>query len=102
MLYILSEDKNQIEEIATDLLMKQFVASVNIDWDRDRLFMSNGFLARKKVNLLTGVSKSLLFTKIDDFLRNKYSSDLPEIFTSPIVNMDWDLAQSILESTEKI
>ncbi|MBY0426533.1 MAG: hypothetical protein K2Q22_12905 [Cytophagales bacterium] len=102
LLYVLSEDKNQIEEIAKDLLNQHFVASVNIDWDRDRLFMSNGFLARKKVNLLTGVSKSLLFPKIDNFLRDKYGPAIPEIFTAPIVNMDWDLATTLIENTEKI
>lgn len=102
LLYVLSDDKAQIEEIAKDLLTLHYVSTVNIDWDRDRVFISNGFLARKKVNLLTGISKSLLFPKIDNYLREKYGKAVPEIFTAPIVNMDWDLAQTLIQNTEKI
>ena len=102
LLYILSEDKAQIESITQDLLLQHYVTTVNIDWDRDRMFLENGVLAKKKVNLLTCVTKALLFQKIDSFIREKYANDIPEIFTSPIINMDWDLAQALIDNTEKI
>ena len=102
LLYVLSEDKTQIESITKDLLEQHFVTTVNIDWDRDRMFLENGVLSKKKVNLLTCVTKALLFQKIDTFIREKHPNQIPEIFTSPIINMDWDLAQSLIDNTEKV
>jgi uncharacterized protein involved in tolerance to divalent cations len=102
MLYVLSEDASQIENIAHDLLNSRLISSVNIDWNRDRYVAANGKIEKKKLNVMTAVTKALLFETIDSRLRNQYSQNMPEVFSTPIIHIDWDLAKSLIENVEKV
>lgn len=102
MLYVLSEDASQIEEIAHDLLNTRLISSVNIDWNRDRYVKINGGIEKKKLNVMTAVTKALLFETIDLRLRSQYPNHMPEVFSTPIIHIDWDLAKSLIESVEKV
>jgi uncharacterized protein involved in tolerance to divalent cations len=102
LLHILSEDREEIEDISSLLLNHRLITSVNIDWERDRLVLEQGVVVKKKVNLLSGITKALLFQKIDALIRSKFPKNVPEIYSIPIVNIDWDLAHSLIENTEKI
>lgn len=102
MLYVLSEDASQIENIAHDLLNSRLISSVNIDWNRDRYVAANGKIEKKKLNVMTAVTKALLFDTIDSRLRNQYSQNMPEVFSTPIIHIDWDLAKSLIENVEKV
>jgi uncharacterized protein involved in tolerance to divalent cations len=102
MLYVLSEDAAQIENIAHDLLNSRLISTVNIDWNRDRYIAVNGKIEKKKLNVMTAVTKALLFDTIDSRLRNQYSQNMPEVFSTPIIHIDWDLAKSLIENVEKV
>ena len=51
---------------------------------------------------MTAVTKSLLFETIDLRLRAQYPNHMPEVFSTPIIHIDWDLAKSLIESVEKV
>jgi len=101
VLNIFSKSKTQIEEVVTYLLKEKMISHANIDWDRNRYFNENGMIIKRKVHLLNCITKALLFTEIDNYLREKFPSETPEIFSTPIVNIDFDLAQKVINQTVK-
>jgi len=54
------------------------------------------------VFLIQGKTKALLFDTIDKELRRLYPDDLPSIYSTPIVYMDWDQTVELKEKTAKV
>ncbi len=101
-LVIASESKEQLEEIAEYLLNNHLVISVDFHLDIKRIEFEKGKLKHYNIHFITGKTKSLLFSEIDMRLRKKYKDNIPEIFSHPIINMDWELANKLKSDTEKI
>jgi uncharacterized protein involved in tolerance to divalent cations len=99
---IASESKEQLEEIAEYLLTNHLVLSVDFHHDIRRIDFKNGKLNRHNIHFIAGKTKSLLFNEIDARLRNMYRDNIPEIFSHPIINMDWELVNKLKSETEKI
>lgn len=99
---ILSNDVSQIEEITVKLLQLKLIATANIDHNRERVEIVNGQVQKRTVNLLTCTTKALLFESINNFLKENYSHNLPELYSTAIVHMDWSLSKFLAESTEKV
>lgn len=101
-LVIASESKGQLENIAEYLLINRLVISVDFHFDIKRIEFEKGELKNYIIHFITGKTKSLLFSEIDLKLRDKYKDNIPEIFSHPIVDMDWELADKLKSDTEKI
>ncbi len=101
-LVIASESKEQLEEIAEYLLANHLVISVDFHYDIKRIEFEKGKLKKHTIHYITGKTKSLLFSEIDLRLRKIYKNNIPEIFSHPIINMDWELANKLKTDTEKI
>jgi len=101
-LVIASDSKDQLEEIAEYLLIKHLVISVDFHYDIRRIEYENGKLNNYTIHFITGKTKSLLFTEIDLKIRDRYKDKIPEIYSHPIVDMDWELANKLKSDTEKI
>lgn len=99
---ILSNDVSQIEEITIKLLQLKLIATANIDHNRERIEMVNGQVQKRTVNLLTCTTKALLFESINNFLKQNYPDNLPELYSTAIVHMDWSLSKFLVENTEKV
>ena len=99
---IASESQKQIEEIAEYLLTNHLVISVDFHYDIKRIELEKGKLKNYIIHFITGKTKSLLFSEIDARLRKNYKNKIPEIFSHPIVDMDWKLANKLKSHTEKI
>ena len=99
---IASKSEKQLEEIAEYLLTKHLVISVDFHHNIRRIEFENDKLNNYTIHFITGKTKSLLFNEIDLRLRNKYEDNIPEIFSHPIINMDWELADKLKSETEKI
>ncbi len=99
---IASESREQLEEIAGYLLINHLVISVDYHHDIRRTEYENGVLKNYNFHFITGKTKSLLFSEIDSRLREQYKDNTPEIFSHPIVNMDWELSDKLKSDTEKI
>ena len=101
-LVVASESKSQLEEIAKFLLTNHLVISVEFHLDIKRLEFDGNEISTTTTNFITGKTKSLLFSEIDMRLREKYKDNLPEIYSHPITDMDWNLAKKLKKDIEKI
>lgn len=91
-LRISSESRSQIEEIATILLENHLIIDVNVKENIERWNLVMNSIQKKTIYLLTGKTRANLFPKIDDQLREKYKDKMPELYSLPIVHMDWEQA----------
>ena len=101
-LVIASKSEKQLEEIAEYLLKNRLVISIDFHMNIRRNEFENGEINIYNIHFITGKTKSLLFKEIDLRLRDKYKDNVPEIFSHPIINMDWELADKLKSEIEKI
>jgi len=92
---ISGKNESQIVDIAKTLLIEKLVIDVNLNRGVERLELNENSVVTSTVCLLTAKTKGLLFPKIDTLIREKYSESLPEIYSLPIIHMDWDQAKSL-------
>ena len=90
-----SPNREQIEEIATTLLQKHLIIDVNVKESIERWNLVMNSINKTKIFLLTGKTRAMLFPKIDLMLREMYPDNMPEIYSIPIVHMDWEQADQL-------
>ena len=101
-LVIASKSEKQLDEIAVYLLKNHLVISIDFHKTIRRIEFENEKIKKYNIHYITGKTKSLLFQEIDHKLRDKYADNIPEIFSHPIVNMDWQLANKLKSGIEKV
>ncbi len=101
-LRIISSSEEKIEHIAHLLLQEKLVIDINIKRHVDRVTLVNNQLCFTRVYLLTAKTKGLLFGAIDQLLKEKYSDNMPEVYSLPIVHMDWEQAQQLSEVVKPV
>ncbi|MEZ4936010.1 MAG: divalent cation tolerance protein CutA [Crocinitomicaceae bacterium] len=94
-LRISSENRQQIEEIATILLENHLIIDVNVKENIERWNLVMNSIQKKSIYLLTGKTRANLFTKIDELLRGKFKDRMPELYSLPIVHMDWEQSDQL-------
>ncbi|MCU0432171.1 MAG: divalent-cation tolerance protein CutA [Bacteroidia bacterium] len=102
LLHIASADDGELASIATLLLKEKLVADVRIDTIRRLLLNDNGELEEVPRFLLICKTKSLLFNNIVDFIREKHSTNLPEIYALPLVSMERSQEELIRSRTKAV
>lgn len=102
LLRIITEKENVIVKITEELLKKKLVATVNVDKDRDRYEMVNDEVIVKTIHVITATTKALLFEDISKLILDIFPEENVEIFSSPIVHIDWKTADSLIQSTKKV
>lgn len=88
--------------IAEMLLSKDLAIDLNLKRHINRIEWVNDSLVEERVYLLTAKTKSTLFPVIDRMIRAKFSEDMPEIYTLPIINMDWDQVRQLKEHFKEV
>jgi len=101
-LVVASKSDKQLEEIAEYLLKNHLIISIDFHQNIKRIEFENGEINTCNIHFITGLTKSLLFMEIDSRLRDKFNDNIPEIFSHPIINMDWELANKLKSEIEKI
>jgi uncharacterized protein involved in tolerance to divalent cations len=103
LLHIITDDKDQAVEIADFLMKEKLMLSAtileNISGRRRTL---DDEIQSVKQTLVIGKTKALLFNTIDEHLRKKYKENMPIIYSLPIVNMDWEQANELIQGTTKV
>lgn len=102
ILNINCKEEQQATDIAHLLLDGRYILDADI---RETTKISinqkgDGYDTNKRF-LLTGKTKALLFQTIDKLLIKKYPNKMPELFSVPIVNMDWEQAKTLMSETIK-
>ncbi len=90
VLKVVSPDLNLVEDVALLLLRNHLAIDVDIRSDIDRVVSDESGLVRTSVHELSAKTKALLFPSIDKLLIEKYPDGRPEVYSVPIIHMDWD------------
>ncbi len=102
-LQIVSHDKDLLNTIADDLLKEKLIANAflteevttkTIDKD-DKVITSTQYS-------LKGISKSLLFNRINQRLRAQYGKEMPLLYSEPIIMIDPEQTEEILSNVISI
>lgn len=77
------------------LLAENLAMDVNFKEHVQRLNLVNGELQFSNYFMITAKTRGFLFPKIDDRLKEEFGDLLPELYSFPIVHMDWDQANDL-------
>ena len=91
LIHLLSADKEQLLDIAQLLQQEKLATDFSLHPPVLRFEMgSNNSNHEFKLHLITCKTKALLFELIDKTIKARYDSNLPEIYSTPLVHMDWE------------
>lgn len=103
LIHIVPENNSQSDEIVDLLVEKKLILNAMIHENiRVRQKNKNGVIESITRNLVVGKTKALLFNTIDEVLREKYGDQMPVLYSIPIVHMDWEQAEELMQETEKV
>jgi uncharacterized protein involved in tolerance to divalent cations len=101
-LRISSYNEAVIEQIAELLLKERLVIDVNIKRNIERLVLSDGALRSITTTLMTSKTKGLLFSQIDERIRAQFPNETMELYSLPIIHMDWEDAKHLKEDIQEV
>jgi len=101
-LRISSSNESVIEQITELLLKERLVIDANIKRNIERLILSDDKLYSERTTLMTSKTKGLLFPQIDELIRARFPDETLEIYSLPIVHMDWDDAKHLREEIKEV
>ena len=100
-LRISSYNESVIEQIAELLLRERLVIDVNITRNIERLILDVGKMRKVTTTLITSKTKGLLFAQIDEKVRTQFPNEKMEIYSLPIIHMDWEEAKHLREDIQE-
>ncbi len=102
-LTIIAKTLEQGNEIVSLLLKKRLIIEGTMQTKSKcfRLDAKKNILETNSVILIC-TTKSLLFTRIDTLLKERYKDDMPVLYSVPIVNMDWEQSKKLIEETKNV
>lgn len=102
VLNVTSESEKQIVRIASILLQERLAIDVNVRRNLERAGWQEGSLRFHNIHQLTAKSKALLFTTIQKRLQQEFAPNMPELYSIPIVNMDWEQAEKLVKDLQPV
>ncbi len=103
LVHIICKHQQQSEEIIEFLLEERLVLDAWVSEKSVYLNRADQYHGkRKRQSLILCKTKALLFNKINLALSEKYPKNMPEIYCLPIIYMDPDQAERLLEGTIKV
>ena len=100
--YIISNSKEEAENIAVDLLEKRLVYSVNMIEDAASMRWENEKVIKQKRTIVLAKTKALLYKQIEDEVKRVQTTGSAIVFSMPISQMSQDLFNNIQEVTLKV
>ena len=102
LLHVVSDSKTTIKEISHFLLSEKLIMEAAITNAKSFTLDHQNQLVEISKFMLLGKTKALLFDVIDKALRDRFGANLPEIYSTPIVNMDWEQASELKDTVSKV
>ena len=100
--YIISNNRDEAESIAIDLLEKKIVYSVNIIQDITSMRRENDKIIRLKRTIVLAKTKSLLYKQIEEEVKRVQTTGSAIVFSMPLTQMSNDLFDNIQMNTLKV
>jgi hypothetical protein len=63
---------------------------------------ANDKVEKRVAVLVICTTKSLLFNKIDKYLKDTYGKDMPTMYSVPVTSMDWEQSKILVEGTQSV
>lgn len=95
---ITDKSEKKIIQIAQDLLELKMLIDVDIN---NHITRFNG-IESVNYSTLTAKTKALLFQDINDRIKSIWEHNMPEIYSTPIIHMDWEQSKRLMERIEKV
>ena len=103
VIQLLSANESQIHEIADYLLGEGLLGNAMLSGPllvKTRL--DSGIIKQTKQFKLQGISKSLLFSEINKRLKDKYGDRMPLLYSEPIILIDPQQTDAIIEQLVRV
>ena len=103
LLHIVSNNAEQANDIIEFLVSKKLVLNALVQ--ENVILKKRGeqeSIVSEKQILIMGKTKALLFNTIDKLLREKYGSKMPILYSIPIVSMDFEQANELINQTAAV
>ena len=103
LLHIVSNNENQANEIVDFLTLEKLVVdAVLFEKVMVRKRDKTGVLKNEQQIMIMAKTKALLFNHIDDLLSIKYKENMPVLYSLPILNMDFNQVNELVNETAKV
>ena len=103
LLHIITDKEDQAIEIVDFLLdKKMLLEAVLLEKVTVRKKKGTENPISSSQTLVMGKTKALLFNTIDELIKEKYPDNMPIIYSTPIVHMDWDQSKELVNEVAKI
>lgn len=102
LLRISAPDEQVIEKAAHLLLSESLAIDLNLKRHAQRVRLEDGKLKTDPLFILTGKTKALLFSVIEKKFHELFGNAMPELYSLPIVNMEWTQAELLAGKIRKI
>lgn len=102
LLHIISDEEEQAIEITDFLIENNLILDAVLLEKVAVRKKEKGITKSTSKTLVMGKTKALLFTSIDEMLKNKYKEKMPVIYSTPIVHMDWEQSKELVNEVAKI
>jgi uncharacterized protein involved in tolerance to divalent cations len=100
--YIISNSAKEAEEIATDLLEKELVFSVNIIPNIKSMRRNGKNIIKLERTIVLAKTKSLLYKKIEAEVKRVQTTGSAILFSMPLTQMSQNLFDSIQQNTLRV
>lgn len=99
-LRVSGSNEKTIENIGEFLLKEKLLIDLNVKRNIERWVLFDDEIVKEKIILMTAKTKAVLFDEIDALIRKHYPNDRLEIYSLPIVHMDWGDAEHIRQDVK--
>lgn len=101
VLRILSPDQTKLMKVAQLLLENRLITDLNIKSNIERIKLGTQGVSVTKIYLLTGITKALLYSEIEKTIKANFN-DIPEIYSVPVIHMDWEQTNRLTKSIRPV
>ena len=103
LIHIIAKDIDQARSASEVLIQEDLVLNV-VTYKTVQVSRKNdqGQIETVDQVFLMAQTKALLFNTIDQRLRTLFGEDMPMLYSVPIVNMDWEQANYLVEHIARV
>lgn len=102
LLHFAFEDEKMLFKAAEKLLSEKLVVDLTYDSSFNNLKLGEGKLSVESIYLMTGITKALLFNKIESTLKEHLNTKILNLYSTPIIHMDWLKVEQLSEQILKV
>lgn len=103
VIHIITKDESHLAKIAEWLMKEKLVhGGVDIDYQDTFILDGNQKLQRSTTYKMQARSKASLFKMIEEGLKSNFFSEAPYLYSTPIVNMDRNRLQELMDQTLRV